>query len=123
MSVTFTKKLLMNAYARGVTMDGLQGNRLYLVTANGIIIGQPVFEKEENDVNVRVIQGLIEGATKAVAEAEPERLPKDVFPEYLVLKDVRIEKNGVVSARFPVLTVFCDQIIGMTIGNTNSSNG
>lgn len=37
--------------------------------------------------------------------------------------DVRIEKNGVVSARFPVLTVFCDQIIGMTIGNTNSSNG
>ena len=123
MSATFTKKLLMNAYARGVTMDGLQGNRLYLVTANGIIIGQPVFEKEENDVNVRVIQGLIEGATKAVAEAEPERLPKDVFPEYLVLKDVRIEKNGVVSARFPVLTVFCDQIIGMTIGNTNGSNG
>lgn len=122
MSGTFTKKLLLTAYAHGVAMDNFKGNKIFLVTPAGIISGIPVLEKDENDMNVAMLQAFNDSAVKIKAEISAEATPADALSEYFVLKDVQIQKDGSATVSVPALTVFCDQIIGITIGRQNTAN-
>lgn len=123
MSLSLTKMAILTGYAHSISLEGFGANRLFLVTAAGIISGVPVFDEETDNPNIAVAQTLNSITLKAASEADSsdeESSPADGSGEFILLKDARFEATTPV-VNFPVLTVFCDQIIAVTIG-TNPTN-
>lgn len=84
------------------------------------------FIAEQNSImqNIAVAQTVNSSALKAVskaASAEEESPQTGESCEFILLKDARLETTSPV-VNFPVLTVFCDQIIAVTLG-TDFTNG
>lgn len=46
MSLSLTKKAILTGYAHSISLKGFETNRLFLVTAAGIISGIPVFDEK-----------------------------------------------------------------------------
>lgn len=47
MSLSLTKKAILAGYAHSISLKGFETNRLFLVTAAGIISGIPVFDEKQ----------------------------------------------------------------------------
>lgn len=122
MSLSLTKAAILTGYATALSCKDFETSRLFLVTPTGVISGIPASDEKKDDSNVSVSQTIISSAL-AVAfkdtSAEEKSLHTD--REFILLKDARLETTSP-KVNFPVLTVFCDQIIAVTIG-TNSTNG
>ena len=110
MEFSLTKKAILAAYARALTVDTFKDNRLLLVTAAGIISGIPVLDEEKSNVNIVTLQSL----NSSVVETFSEQGSSEV--DFILLKDARFEAAAR-SVSFPVLTVFCDQIIAASIAH------
>ena len=120
MSLSLTKMAVLTGYANTISLKEFAKNRLFLVTPAGMISGIPVFD----DPNIAVAQTVNSSALKAVskaASAEEESPQTGESCEFILLKDARLETTSPV-VNFPVLTVFCDQIIAVTLG-TDLTNG
>ena len=104
MSLSLTKKAILAGYAHSISLKGFETNRLFLVTAAGIISGIPVFDEKTDNLNVTVAQTLNSAALEAVSKAE-----------FILLRDARFEATTPV-VNFPILTVFYDQIIAVSLG-------
>ena len=122
MSLSLTKMAVLTGYANTISLKEFAKNRLFLVTPAGMISGIPVFDEE--NPNIAVAQTVNSSALKAVskaASAEEESPQTGESCEFILLKDARLETTSPV-VNFPVLTVFCDQIIAVTLG-TDLTNG
>lgn len=116
MSLSLTKKAILAGYAHSISLKGFETNRLFLVTAAGIISGIPVFDEKTDNLNVTVAQTLNSAALEAVSKADsPDEERSAGSGEFILLRDARFEATTPV-VNFPVLTVFCDQIIAVSLG-------
>ena len=124
MSLSLTIMAVLTGYANTISLKEFAKNRLFLVTPAGMISGIPVFDEENSNPNIAVAQTVNSSALKAVskaASAEEESPQTGESCEFILLKDARLETTSPV-VNFPVLTVFCDQIIAVTLG-TDFTNG
>lgn len=116
MSLSLTKKAIFTGYAHSISLKGFETNRLFLVTAAGIISGIPVFDEKTDNLNVTVAQTLNSAALEAVSKADsPDEERSAGSGEFILLRDARFEATTPV-VNFPILTVFCDQIIAVSLG-------
>ena len=106
------------------TIDGLESNKLQLVTAIGLISGRLAptditFDKEETSHFSRFITSRVLDVLKKQHEDEPVG-DNGCF----LLVDVTLNplNNGPV-VKLDSLVVFYDQIIGVTIGDAPKLNG
>ena len=113
MSLSLTKMAVLTGYANTISLKEFAKNRLFLVTPAGMISGIPVFDEENNSSALK--------AVSKAASAEEESPQTGESCEFILLKDARLETTSPV-VNFPVLTVFCDQIIAVTLG-TDLTNG
>lgn len=115
MSLSLTKMAILAGYAHSISLKGFETNRLFLVTAAGIISGIPVFDEETDNLNVTVAQTLNSAALEAVSKADsPDEERSTGSGEFILLKDARFEATTPV-VNFPILTVFCDQVIAVSL--------
>ena len=102
------------------TGDEISGNnRLILVTAAGTIIGDPIEESDslaENDID-NFMAKLVNTLAKNYREKNeiPEETALSGNDGCFALKNVMI-RSGAGTVNLPYLTVFYDQIIGVTFG-------
>lgn len=116
MSLSLTKKAILTRYAHSISLKGFETNRLFRVTAAGIISGIPVFDEKTDNLNVTVAQTLNSAALEAVSKADsPDEERSAGSGEFILLRDARFEATTPV-VNFPILTVFCDQIIAVSLG-------
>lgn len=116
MSLSLTKVAILAGYAHSISLKEFETNRLFLVTAAGIISGIPVFDEETDNLNVTVAQTLNSAALEAVSKADsPDEERSAGSGEFILLRDARFEATTPV-VNFPILTVFCDQIIAVSLG-------
>ena len=116
MSLSLTKIAILTGYAHSISLKEFETNRLFLVTAAGIISGIPVFDEKTDNLNVTVAQTLNSAALEAVSKADsPDEERSTGSGEFILLRDARFEATTPV-VNFPVLTVFCDQIIAVSLG-------
>lgn len=116
MSLSLTKVAILAGYAHSISLKEFETNRLFLVTAAGIISGIPVFDEETDNLNVTVAQTLNSAALEAVSKADsPDEERSAGSGEFILLRDARFEATTPVVS-FPILTVFCDQIIAVSLG-------
>jgi flagellar hook-basal body complex protein FliE len=121
------KKYMVLNLALAVQHEELEKNKLILTTAIGVIVGTPEIPKDDGDAESKSIDEssssqsiaikLIDVVSKNYKEATGvEEEAKSESDGFILLKDVTIKSS---SAQFnlPVLAVFYDQIIGVTIGN------
>lgn len=116
MSLSLTKIAILAGYAHSISLKEFETNRLFLVTAAGIISGIPVFDEETDNLNVTVAQTLNSAALGAVSKSDsPDEERSTGNDEFILLRDARFEATTPV-VNFPILTVFCDQIIAVSLG-------
>ncbi|WP_418328213.1 hypothetical protein [Ruminococcus sp.] len=116
MSLSLTKKAILAGYAHSISLKGFETNRLFLVTAAGIISGIPVFDEKTDNLNITVAQALNSAALEAVSKADsPDEERSTGSGEFILLRDARFEATTPV-VNFPILTVFYDQIIAVSLG-------
>lgn len=116
MSLSLTKKAILAGYAHSIFLKGFETNRLFLVTAAGIISGIPVFDEKTDNLNITVAQALNSAALEAVSKADsPDEERSTGSGEFILLRDARFEATTPV-VNFPILTVFYDQIIAVSLG-------
>lgn len=108
MEFSLTKEAILAGYAHALSMDTFKDNRLILVTAAGIISGVPVLDEEKNDLNIVTLQSINSSVVEALSEQGSSAA------DFILLKNARFEA-ATPSVSFPVLTVFCDQIIAASI--------
>ena len=116
MSLSLTKIAILTGYAHSISLKGFETNRLFLVTAAGIISGIPVFDEETDNLNVTVAQALTSAALGTVSKSDSSDEERSTGNgEFILLRDARFEATTPV-VNFPILTVFCDQIIAVSLG-------
>lgn len=134
MSLSLTKKAILAGYAHSISLKGFETNRLFLVTAAGIISGIPVFDEKTDNLNVTVAQTLNSAALEAVSKADsPDEERSAGSGEFILLRDARFEATTPV-VNFPILTVItififslpfcihCQPYTPIIISNTNIVN-
>lgn len=84
-------------------------NNIIFATQSGFIIGKPILEDEEVDSTLQLFFDLSQ-QMKEENKSENEAITS------ITLKDVRLSAANVTN-HFPYLTVFMDQILGVSIGN------
>lgn len=112
------KKCIITIFSNMPSIDGLEKNKVMLVTAAGIIYGTPaVLDDDLNDP-----ANLLCKSVKTFADAyrEHNNIPDNTFLDgndgAVTLKDVTIcSENFKINT--PFLCVFFDQIIGVSLGN------
>ena len=129
--ITIKKKVILRLYDF-LTTEVLANNNLILITAAGIISGKPIVEDDVSKVeNKTFSNGKLNPETAVAISTNlvkmiSEEFDKENMPDspisgndgYITLKDVVILSSGVKSS-LPALTIFIDQIIGVSFGNLN----
>lgn len=113
------KKELINSFRILPEIEGLENNKFIVYTAAGTFIGTPVNTEKENDSNST---NLIRSFTKNIAEDYrkdnniPDDQPLDGNDGCFLLSDVTLI-TGNSRSNIPILAIFFDQVIGISIGN------
>ena len=116
------KVSLINTFAAAQNVDGIKGNRLILVTGYGLISGIPFVETsdvvdDDRKLNLEEITSIL--IKETYKDRDRRNLKSDELSEndgFIVLTDVEITIGSSI-ANVPILSVFYDQIIGVTFGN------
>lgn len=116
MKIPSLKKFMLRHYEKVPGSKDFEYHKLILITGAGTICGTPVSEDEENNE-----VGLL--FKKNHALVQDYRTTYDIPKEkrlsgndgYIMLKDVTIMSSNQ-NTRLSSLVVFCDEIIGVTVG-------
>lgn len=114
------KTMILNHYHMlNLENEAFKDNELILATPLGLICGKPInFAKEEdtnkNDFAFAAL--LKELSSDFLDDLKKDNRELDPNDGYILLYDVTI-RNGTDTSKIPLLTVFYDQIIGVTLGN------
>lgn len=106
------KKEAIIRIAEATVNSELTADKLILVTAIGIISGRLVTKEQDADKLARYFADSLSD----VRDQFPPHL--DENDGYMLLKDVIINPASKNAVRIPYLTVFFDQIIGVTIADS-----
>lgn len=101
------KEEIFGTIACATLREGLTQNSVIILTPTGVISGKPY--NGETDLPHRIIPDL-------AADAVRSRAPGIDAGGYVVLSDVTVRNNTGKCLSFDSLVVFCDQIVGITIG-------
>lgn len=109
------KKSLIFSYCTMPLIDGSNNEKIIIITHAGIIIGSPI-GKDESDESIHnmasISMAYADDYRKENSITELQSL--DGNDGFIILKDVEF-KSGAATHRFNVLTVFFDQIVGITV--------
>lgn len=109
------KKLIITAMSSAPEIEGLEDNDLILTTSAGIIFGKLISDEEANNDPFAIVCGKIAEDYQKENFSSDSCLPGN--DGYLYLKDVKIKSTSSnLTTRLPLLIVFFDQIIGVSIG-------
>lgn len=110
------KKYLSIALAKSVDIDELAKNRLVILTAAGTIIGKLASDNDDKDQ--KLVTELVGNIASNYAKEFNVDISKDLQDNdgYMTLVDARLLSSNGLVRDFKTLTVFFDQIIGITIG-------
>jgi len=110
------KKQIVRTIAAAMQAEGMEQNKVIILTAGGLIAGTVYSEENfsKTDLSHCLVPGLAEAAVK-----DYDTSILDGNDGYLPLSDVTIKNGPNNSMKVPSLIVFYDQIIGITLGNFN----
>lgn len=116
MDIPSLKKFMIRHYEQVPGSKDFEYHKLILVTAAGMICGTPVSEDEDN----QEVGALFEKNHQMYLDYRksysiPDKMPLPDNDGYIMLKDVTI-MAGNQNTRLNSLAVFCDEIIGVTVG-------
>ena len=110
------KKELITRFCALSTVEGLESNRVVLLTPAGMIIGDLITENEETETNSLLSNFSYDIAHGYREENNLPDNPLDGSDGFLCLKNVSI-KSGTATFNIPYMNVFFDQIVGVSLGN------
>jgi len=117
--VSLKKELIMD-FSLLPNFQVLEKNRIYLATAMGLISGRVPSEEETEDKTnpIMAFAQICHNTTNTyraeLSLSETDKLPGD--EGYIFLVDVEIKSQNL-TYKMPFMTIFFDQIIGISIGN------
>lgn len=112
------KKFMIRNYEKLPGSKEFPYHKLILITAAGMICGMPVDEDEDREKEEigTLFQQNHESYQKYRRENDiPEHQTLPGNDGYIMLKDVSIMANNQIT-RLNSMVVFCDEVIGVTIG-------
>lgn len=117
------KKTIISNLAMLKNVDGFKDNSLLLLTSVGIISGKVIDIKDTENLNgseylASLIKEFSKDYKKENYSDESTYLPGN--DGHITLVNVTILKDNGSTTKIPILTVFFDQVIGVSIGNLNS---
>lgn len=116
MKIPSLKKFMLRHYEQIPGSSDFEYHKLILITAAGMICGTPVSEDEE-DKEVGLLfkrnHDLVQDYRTTYDIPKQKRLAGT--DGYIMLKDVTIMSSSQ-NTRLSSLVVFCDEIIGVTVG-------
>lgn len=108
-----TKNKILRAFQGFPLMDDFRNYKLVVYTSSGVFIGTPVLpvlkESAESTQATAIMSSLV---TTALEDC----VKNDSTYEYLILSDVTFT-NGSFHQSLPVVTIFFDQIAGISFGD------
>ncbi|MGN0384569.1 MAG: hypothetical protein ACI4EX_01665 [Lachnospiraceae bacterium] len=109
------KKRITSNFSNIPLVEGLENYKVVLVTPSGIIMGTPVGNNEDD--NDLFLTSFVNSVTDKYRK--DHSIPDDEYLDgndgFIYLKDVTIQ-NGAQNTSLPILCVFYDQIVGVSIG-------
>lgn len=122
MSRISLKKDLINSFSGLLSTDTFKNNHLVLITSIGIITGKPFFQNQISDAS-----DICDAFNEIVKNIASDYFETNTCNEsdlsendgYLFLSDVTIQTSSSRPIKHQFMTVFYDQIIGVSIGHIN----
>lgn len=103
------KKNILKLFGDAIN-HSFKENKLNLFTTFGLVSGTYI---DESHIEEEDIANLLMQTHQKIASTCPEN-----ENPCIILKDVTIKGQGL-EIRLPIITIFADQVIGVTIGNFN----
>lgn len=130
MNIASLKKSVILGMANATTVDMLNGNSVILMTAAGMISGTLVEKSDLESFDQTDKDSLTAFTVATLAQKSKEAFDKQSDSElnvtgndgYIVLKDVHVTNLSGQTMFLGALTVFFDQIIGITLGSVQVNN-
>jgi len=121
------KKTIIHTLAVSKHIPELKDNSLILVTGYGLIVGDLVKKENSNASSPKdyIVAAVVDEIGKQYREdySLNTETPLPNNDGYITLENVKLlNTNGTITCRLQHLTVFFDQIIGVTIGNLDTMN-
>ena len=115
------KKELIHTFQALPKVEGLERNKLIVITATGMFIGNPIFKDNEEDTEaIKIMFSFINGVAEDYRKEHniPADQPLDGNDGCIALSDVSLITGG---SRYniPTVAIFFDQIIGISWGDIN----
>lgn len=111
------KKATIIGYCSMTSTETFANNSIIVVTACGIIIGNPLCDNE-SDIKIKATEALNDGIFKAYKEnlGITDDKPTPGNDGFFTLKDASLI-SGSVTSNLGLINIFYDQVIAVTLGN------
>lgn len=130
MNIASLKKSVILGMANATTVDMFKENSVILLTAAGMISGKLIEKSDLESFDQTDKSALSTFTVSTITQKSKEEFDKQSDSElnvtgndgYIVLKDVHVTNLSGQTMSLGALTVFFDQIIGVTLGNVQVNN-
>lgn len=130
MNIASLKKSVILGMANATTVDMFKENSVILLTAAGMISGKLIEKSDLESFDQTDKSALSTFTVATIAQKSKEEFDKQSDSElnvtgndgYIILKDVHVTNVSGQKMFFSALTVFFDQIIGVTLGSVQVNN-
>ena len=130
MKIASLKKSVILGMANATTVDMFKENSVILLTAAGMISGKLIEKSDLESFDQTDKSALSTFTVSTITQKSKEEFDKQSDSElnvtgndgYIILKDVHVTNVSGQTMFFSALTVFFDQIIGVTLGSVQVNN-
>ncbi|HIX90849.1 MAG TPA: hypothetical protein H9845_08150 [Candidatus Agathobaculum pullicola] len=130
MNIASLKKSVILGMANATTVDMFKENSVILLTAAGMISGKLIEKSDLESFDQTDKSALSTFTVSTITQKSKEEFDKQSDSElnvtgndgYIILKDVHVTNVSGQTMFFSALTVFFDQIIGVTLGSVQVNN-
>ena len=130
MNIASLKKSVILGMANATTVDMFKENSVILLTAAGMISGKLIEKSDLESFDQTDKSALSTFTVSTITQKIKEEFDKQSDSElnvtgndgYIILKDVHVTNVSGQTMFFSALTVFFDQIIGVTLGSVQVNN-
>ena len=130
LNIASLKKSVILGMANATTVDMFKENSVILLTAAGMISGKLIEKSDLESFDQTDKSALSTFTVATIAQKSKEEFDKQSDSElnvtgndgYIILKDVHVTNVSGQTMFFSALTVFFDQIIGVTLGSVQVNN-
>lgn len=130
MNIASLKKSVILGMANATTVDMFKENSVILLTAAGMISGKLIEKSDLESFDQTDKSALSTFTVSTITQKSKEEFDKQSDSElnvtgndgYIILKDLHVTNVSGQTMFFSALTVFFDQIIGVTLGSVQVNN-